>query len=319
MSKKTVSVVGATGTQGGSVVRALVKDGSYHVRAITRNPQSDGGKALAKSGAQVVQADVNDYNSLEKAFEGSHVIYALTDFFEPFSKSGHEEAIKIEVQQGINLANAATATTSLEHFIWSTLPNAKRISNGKHLIPHFESKNEIDDYIKSNAPLFKKTTFLWIAFYAANFRFPMWTPFPIPTSGSGKYIQLQASPPSVPINSSGDTEVNVGIFVKSIISQPEKTRGKFVLADVESMNAGELLRTWAKAQGKQAEYIQIDKEAYYGLWPGLAEEMEKMLVFWAEAKEKSWTGEDEILTKDDLGITGLVTTAEAFAKMKDWN
>src|SRR5436309_2780107 len=110
MTQKIISVVGATGVQGRSVIDALLKDGTYSIRAITRNPDSNTAKTLASQGVQVVKADANDVASLTEAFKGSSVIYAVTDFFEPFAKYGPEKATEIEVQQGINLAKAAAAT-----------------------------------------------------------------------------------------------------------------------------------------------------------------------------------------------------------------
>ncbi|KAM0259701.1 hypothetical protein ACHAQJ_003135 [Trichoderma viride] len=318
MSQKIFSVVGATGVQGGSVARAILKAGGYKVRAITRDPGSAKSKDLASLGAEVVQADLNDSASLEKAFTGSHVIFAITNFFDRFGQLNAEESINIEVQQGVNLANAAAATPTLEHYIWSTLPNSRRLSNGQQIVPHFDGKNRIDDHIKSNQTLLAKTTFLWITFYAENFRFPIYSPFRVPTAGPDKYVLFQGSPSSVLMKSVGEAAVNVGLFVKAIITQPEKTRGKFVLADVEDLTTGEFLAAWSTGQGKQAQYVQVEKQLYYSLWPVWAEEMDKMQMFWEAAKDKSWTEEMDVLTKDDLNITGLVTTVEAFAKMTDW-
>lgn len=82
----------------------------------------------------------------------------------------------METAQGINLAKAAAATSTLKHYIWSTLPNGKKLSNGKYVIPHFESKNKVEEYIRSDPNLLAKTTFLWVAFYASNYFFPMYTP-----------------------------------------------------------------------------------------------------------------------------------------------
>ncbi|RFU80657.1 nitrogen metabolic regulation nmr [Trichoderma arundinaceum] len=318
MSQKLLSVVGATGIQGGSVVRAILKAGGYRVRAITRDPESDGSKKLAALGVEVVQADLNDAASLEKAFAGSHVIFAVTNFFDRFGQLDVEEILKTELQQGINLANAAAATPTLEHYIWSTLPNSRKLSNGQHIVPHFDAKNKVDDYIKSNQTLFNKTTFFWVTFYATNFRFPMYTPFRVSTAGPNKYVQLQGTSSSIPMKSMGDAGINVGLFFNAIISQPEKTRGKFVLAHVEDLTAGEFLASWSKGQGKQAQFIHVDKQTYYGLWPMWAEEMDKMHMFWEATQDKSWGGEPDILTKDDLDISGLVSTAVAFAEMKDW-
>ena len=82
----------------------------------------------------------------------------------------------VEEAQGINLAKAASKTATLEHYIWSTLPNSERLSNGKYRVPHFAAKNRIDDYIKADKALFAKTTFFWITWYANNYQYPIFTP-----------------------------------------------------------------------------------------------------------------------------------------------
>lgn len=311
---KTIAVVGATGIQGGSVVRALRKD--YTVTAITRDSQSTAAQKLALDGVRVVQADLDDIESLKAAFVGAQAIFAVTNFFEPFAKVGETEAIEIEYRRGINLAKAAAATPGLEHYIWSTLPNAARISNGEALVPHYLAKNKVDDYIKSDPSLLKKTTFLWVTCYASNINYPFYQPFPIPTAGDNKYIQLQGSPSWVPIQSIGDARVNVGLFVRSALQQPGKSLpGNTVLGAVECMTAGEMLSAWAKAHGKDAEYV-MDKEAYYRMWPKWAEVMDKSHMYWGLVKGKSFSGEDVILTKEDLAIDGLVDTASAFVSMR---
>ncbi len=126
MAAKIITVVGATGAQGGSVVDFLLKNNAFKVRALTRNPDSDTAMALVARGAEIVKADANGETSLLAAFQGSHATFAVTDFFEPFGRLGAEKAIEIEVQQGINLAKTAAATSTLEHYIWSTLPDAHR-------------------------------------------------------------------------------------------------------------------------------------------------------------------------------------------------
>jgi hypothetical protein len=171
-----LTVVGATGTQGTSLIDNALKDGTYKVRGLTRNINSEKAKALAARGVEVVRADINDEQSLIKAFEGSTAIFAITDFFEPFIANGPEKAIEIEVQQGINMARAASKTSTLQHYIWSTLPNGKKLTNGKYVVPHFEGKNQIDEYIRSDKALLAKTTFFWITFYGNNFQYPIFTP-----------------------------------------------------------------------------------------------------------------------------------------------
>jgi hypothetical protein len=136
---------------------------------------------------------------------------------------------------------------------------------------------------------------------------------------SGKHIQLQPTPASVPILAMGDARINVGVFATSILTQPGLTLGKFVLAYVEKTSAGELLQTWGKALCKPVEYVQTATlEAYDNIWPLWGHEMSVMMKFWEEEKDRSWSGE-VILTKEDLGIEfGLVGAEQGFKNL-DWS
>jgi uncharacterized protein YbjT (DUF2867 family) len=173
---KLVVVVGATGSQGGAVISALLQDPIFKIRGLTRNRNSKGAQALAAQGVEVVAADLNDEKSLIEAFRGAHAIYAITNFFEPFVTEGPEKAVEIEYQQGLNLARAASKTYTLEHYIWSTLPDAMALSKGQVAVPHFAAKARVDEFIKADKALLSKTVFLWITFYASNLFFPMFTP-----------------------------------------------------------------------------------------------------------------------------------------------
>lgn len=84
--------------------------------------------------------------------------------------------MEVEFEQGRNIANAAAKTSALQHFIWSTLPSASKISKGKHVVPHFEAKYKVDEYIKGNAALYAKSTFLWVGFYEQNYLAPLFAP-----------------------------------------------------------------------------------------------------------------------------------------------
>jgi hypothetical protein len=253
---KVVTVVGATGVQGGSVVQGLLSTKDFTVRAITRNRKSDEAKSLLAQGVDVVEADINDVESLQAAFAGSYAIYSMTNFFEAFPKVGMAKGIEIEAKQGINLAKAAAATASLQHYIWSTLPNSRCVSAGKVIVPHYEGKNQVDDYIRANPALFNKTTFLWVTFYTANINYPWYMPFAIPNFDPTKVYTVWATPAWVPIMLIGDGTVNVGLFVKSILEQPQKSLpGKFVLAATDDMTAGEIAAAWAQLEGKEAVYL----------------------------------------------------------------
>ncbi|CAI7628832.1 unnamed protein product [Penicillium viridicatum] len=144
---KLITVIGATGIQGGSVIAAAVKSGDWKIRGVTRNVNSDASKAL------------NDESTLVKAFEGSYAIYAVTDYWVGFMTQSVEQLVEIEARQGISLAKAASQTSSLKHFVWSTVPDHVKISGGKHPIPHFEGKLKVDEFIRQDKDLLSKTTF----------------------------------------------------------------------------------------------------------------------------------------------------------------
>jgi len=133
--KPTIAVCGATGLQGGSVVRFLIQDGTFHVRALTRDVTSPAALQLAATGAEVVRCDYNDVPSIHSAFSGCYGVFAVTTSWE----SGPDA----ERQQGYNLVYCAKAE-SVRHFIWSTLERAA------FPVPHRDSKDDIDSYLRSS-------------------------------------------------------------------------------------------------------------------------------------------------------------------------
>jgi hypothetical protein len=180
---KILTVIGATGTQGSSVIDAMLTLGNeWSLRAITRQPTSQAAQTLQKKGIEVVGADLGDVASLKAAFEGSHAVFAVTDFFTPFVLNGLdiEKSKAIEWTQCANIIEAAAATSTLQHFIWSTLPPAARNSKartaGPYQIPHFDAKNRAEEQIKSMPDLVAKTTFVWVGWYASNFQYPIFKP-----------------------------------------------------------------------------------------------------------------------------------------------
>ena len=118
--KKIIAVVGATGQQGSGLVRAILADpsGGFAARAITRDPNSDKAKELARLGAEVVAGDVDDEASLTKAFAGAHGAYCVTFFWEHFSPEK-------EMAQATAMAKAAKAA-GVKHVIWSTLEDTRK-------------------------------------------------------------------------------------------------------------------------------------------------------------------------------------------------
>ncbi len=166
---KIIAVFGATGAQGGGLVRAILDDpdGGFAARAITRDPSSPKARALADLGAEVVAGDIDDAESLARALAGAHGAYFVTFFWAHFSPEREKAEAKA-------MAQAAKAT-GLHHAIWSTLEDTRRwvpLSDdrmptlmGEYKVPHFDAKGESDAYFRE---LGVPTTFLLTSFYWDN-------------------------------------------------------------------------------------------------------------------------------------------------------
>ncbi len=150
MEKKIIAVVGATGLQGKGVVNALIKEGTFKVRAITRNPANYSGKA-----DEVIKGDLTDLESLSNAFKDAHGVFVVTNFWEDAN----------EIAQG-KIAIQAAKDAGINHFVWSTLPNVEEISNGKYTVPHFTGKAKVDELVKKAG--FSNYTFVQPPFYFQN-------------------------------------------------------------------------------------------------------------------------------------------------------
>lgn len=168
-SKKIIAVVGATGAQGGGLVRAIMSDpsGGFTARAITRDVKSDKARALAALGAEVVPGDVDDEASLQRAFSGAHGAYCVTFFWAHFSPEK-------EMGEAGGMARAAKAA-EVNHVIWSTLEDTrKRVPlsdnrmptlQGNYKVPHFDAKGESNaEFVRNGVP----TTLLLTSFYWDN-------------------------------------------------------------------------------------------------------------------------------------------------------
>ncbi len=166
---KIIAVVGATGAQGGGLVRAILADpnGGFAARAITRNVTSEKARALAKAGAEVVAANIDDEASLAAALKGAYGAYFVTFFWEHFSP----EKEKAEIRS----MAAAAKTAGLKHVIWSTLEDSRQwvpLSDnrmptlmGQYKVPHFDAKGESNKFFtEMGVP----TTFLYTSFYWDN-------------------------------------------------------------------------------------------------------------------------------------------------------
>jgi len=167
--KKVIAVVGSTGSQGGGLVQAILSDpnGGFAARAVTRDPSKDKAKALAAKGAEVVAANLDDVESLKKAFAGAYGVYGVTNFWEHFS--GEKEKA-----QAKNIADAARAA-GVKHVIWSTLEDTRKLMTAddkrmpmlqeKYRVPHFDAKAEANAYFAGLPTTYLVTSFYWDNLY----------------------------------------------------------------------------------------------------------------------------------------------------------
>src|SRR5580765_848075 len=150
-SEKLIAVIGATGHQGGAVVRALQASGEFKARALSRNPGKH--RELAD---EVVEADLNRPETLKAAFEGAYGAFLVTNF---------GEAGTDEFKQATAAIRAAK-DAGVKHFVWSTLPNVEAISGGKFDVPHFTGKAKVDLVVTEAG--FAKHTFVIAPFFYQN-------------------------------------------------------------------------------------------------------------------------------------------------------
>ena len=273
----------------------------------------------------------------------------MTDFWEPFAQHGPQTALETEYNQGCNAARAAAKVPGLEHYIWSTLPNAERVSGGHFVIPHFASKYRVDDYIRRELPgLLRRTTLLWVALFAGNVLYPAGRPakwvscelaeqsaqptptlptfrlswFPVLRRGeekltdarrvqgpADKYALIQPVGSQTQLVQAGDQRKNVGMFVDAIVEQPGLTQdGRVVFAESGEVHTqAEQLAIWGRVTGTSPVYLQVSLDEYDKLFPMWGAEWGIMMQYfeWAGGK-KSWSCEQGVLTKEDLGVIGLV-------------
>ncbi|KAI0531859.1 hypothetical protein GGR58DRAFT_209911 [Xylaria digitata] len=308
---KLVTVVGATGNQGRAVITALTGDPNYTLRGLTRNLESQAAQELRAQGVEVVEADLDNLASLKTAFAGSYAVYGVTGIDGLLAANDLPAVEKIEEAWGRNIAQAAAETVGLQHFIWSTLPRASEISNGRYHLSNHVAKNKVDDYIRANADLAAKTTFFVIAQYHSNYSYGPVSIHPI--SSANAYVHFASHPPDTPISWIGDISRNLPPFIKPILEQPDKTRGNVVFACSEVQTSEESLQIWAKSKGVRAVHVPVSAELVYTLWGKYADVLAAMWRYWGDLRDKSWSAPGHtVLTKDDLGVTGLISLAESF-------
>jgi uncharacterized protein YbjT (DUF2867 family) len=274
MSSPVVAVVGATGAQGGGLVSALLADPQqrFRVRAVTRTPESDAGRALAARGAEVVAGSSDDLDSMTTAFKGAQGAFCLTNFWEHFSPER-------EMAQAQNLAMAAKAA-GVGHVVWSTLEDSRRfipLSDsrmptlmGHYKVPHFDAKGASDRFFaESGVP----TTFLLTSFYWDNFIHFGMGPKPAPDG------VLTFGFPMGGEKLPGIAADDIGGVAAGVFARGTSLAGQYVGASGEHLTGDEMAVAMSRAMGRMVRFAHVPADVYRGFgFPG-ADDLANMFVF----------------------------------------
>jgi uncharacterized protein YbjT (DUF2867 family) len=272
--QKIIAVVGATGAQGGGLVRAIQADakGGYRARAITRDPKSAKAQELAALGAEVVSGDVDDEESLKRAFDGAHGAFCVTFYWAHFSPEK-------EMAEAAAMARAAKAG-GVKHVIWSTLEDTRKwvpLSEermptlmGKYKVPHFDAKGESNHYfMESGVP----ATLLLTSFYWDNFIYFGMGPQRVPDDGLA--IAFPMGDKKLP----GIAADDIGACAYGVFQRGAQYTGKTVGIAGEHLTGAEMAAAFTKALGQEVRYNELSPEIYRGLgFPG-ADDLGNMFQF----------------------------------------
>ena len=269
--QKIIAVVGATGAQGGGLVRAILADPEHRfaVRAITRDPDSEKARALAAAGAEVVAGDADVPASLDAAFDGAYGAFLVTNFWEHMSTER-------EIAQATALARA-TKTAGVEHVVWSTLEDTRTsvplsdermpTLQDKYNVPHFDAKGEADAvFVAEQVPV----TYLKVAFYWENFIYFGQGPH---TSPDGSLVlALPLGGGKLPGIAVGD----VGKVVYGIFTTGTSMVGQTVGIAGETLSGPELAAAFETHLGRPVAFYDMPFDDYRALgFPG-ADDMGNM-------------------------------------------
>jgi uncharacterized protein YbjT (DUF2867 family) len=272
--KKIIVVAGATGAQGGGLVRAILSDPAqeFAVRALTRDANSEKAQELARMGAEVVACDIGDETNLTKAYLGSYGAFCVTFFWAHFSPER-------ELAEASAMARAASAA-GLKHVIWSTLEDTRKFVSledermptlmGKYKVPHFDAKGEADDVFRA---LGVPTTFLLTSFYWDNFISFGAGPQKGP---DGRYaITLPMGDQKLP----GIAAEDIGKCAYGIFKAGDEFTGKTVGISGEHLTGAEMAAALGEALGLEVGYNVVEPAVYRSFgFPG-AEDLGNMFQF----------------------------------------
>ncbi len=287
MEKKIIAVIGATGSQGKGVINSILKNGTFKARAVTRNPKKYSGKA-----DEVVKGDLTDLASLTEAFKNADGVFVVTNFWEGAD----------EIAQG-KIAIQAAKDAGVNHFIWSTLPNVEKISNGKFDVPHFTGKATVDELVKNAG--FKYYTFVQPPFYYQNFS-GMLGAQPKQDGSTGWTLPIDPTKKVIHMSDIND----LGKVVAGAFLHPERVgQGSYLALATELNSFNDVLDKY-KANGKVYSFTQVPGELFSTFFEGAKEISEMMAYF----ENYSYMGPD---SENNIQQANAVST-ESFKSLDEW-
>lgn len=300
---KLLTVFGATGQQGSSVVDAVVNDpqlsSEFAVRAITRTLESQQARTLMAV-AEVVRADTDDRPSLKAALAGTHTVFAMTA---PTFKS---DGFDIEFEAAKSIADAAVEA-GVQFIIFSTLPSVAKISQGKYTqVQHFEAKHKAEQYIKT-LPI--QSAFISPGFFMENFNDKQKSFLVLEKKDHGWILKGLGSPETAwPLVAARD---DVGKFVGAILASPELYKGKTLYAATKQYTMADTARILSQASGRQIVYEQLSEQQFKDMLPGQAELFYQAFAYGAEF---GYYGHDsaQLVDKSASEARGRLTTFEEY-------
>lgn len=244
--KKVIAVFGATGNQGGGVVRALKANGQFNVRALSRDPAKYKGAA-----DEVVAADLERPETLAEALKDAHGVFLVTNFWQEGTD---------EIKQATAAIQAAKVA-GVNHLIWSTLPNVEAISGGKFNLPQFTGKAKVDRIVKDAG--FPRYTFVVPPAYYQNFS----GPFGPQKQPDGSYGWVLPIDPAVRCFHMGDIN-ELGNIVAGAFAHPDETgNGTYLPLVGDFLTFNDLLIALNRL-GHQLSFTRVPREVYAGFFPG---------------------------------------------------
>lgn len=283
--KKIITVLGATGNQGGSVISALLSHpelaSQYSIRGVTRDTTKPSAEKLKSKGVEPIKADLDDPSSLQSAFDGAFAVFAVTNYWETMSKS-------TEIAQGKNIVDAAIAT-GVKHLILSTLPNATELTSGVlRNIEHFDSKAEYSEYAEAQ----KSKTGMWVSHVMAGYFMQNLK------STVNKDPQTGASIMTVPWNATSsqiplfDVVADTGKFVVGALVLGSAADGAYIQAVSEWATPSEVASTISEVTGTKVTFVEVPKdvwEEYLPLPPHAKTELGENMIL---IKDYNYFGKD---------------------------